>query len=253
MQKTVHMMENGLVYIGYALGLVLLFENIIKIFSDAGQNVIGIKILLFSLILWAISYVSRKFVFGRNHSINNLSPFGKFKLEILYFLFCHTFTVLFISTMLRYTPVTFVKTQQELNNYQTYSGLLSYITKDFAFLLAVNAFLVFMFITFLLFASKFFYMFTLGKYKYFGGDIKKMSNLRVMTLALLIVFSLAAINTPFISGTVYTLHFQLNAFLKDNFQWLADYIFGSPIFYYVYASFKGSTLAEEFSAYRKFI
>ena len=253
MQKTVQMIENGLVYIGYGLGLVLLFENIANVYTNNGDKIIGIKIIVFSFVLWFVSYLSRKFVFGKNHVINSLTSFKKLKLEILYFLFCHTFTSLFVSTMLKYTPVTFVETQQELNSYQSYSVLLSYLTKDFAFLLVVNMFLIFMFISFLLFASKFFYIFALGRYGYFSGDVQKMSTLRIMTLGLLIVLTLVLMSVPFVSNTIQTLHAQMNLYLKNHFQWLADYIFGSPVFYYVYASFKGSDIAEKFSTYRRFI
>jgi hypothetical protein len=110
-----------------------------------------------------------------------------------------------------------------------------------------------MFITLLLFASKFFYTLVLGKYGYFSGDLSKMTTLRIMTLALLIVFSLVMLQVPFFSKILTSMHTDLNTYLRTHFQWLADYIFGSPLFYYVYASFKGSDLAEKFSTYRKFI
>ena len=241
------LLENGLVYIGYVVGIILLLENIANIINNGSQ--VGVRIFLFTAFLWFISLISRKLVFGKRYGSK---IFEKMKIEIVYFLFCHTFTTLFVSTILKYTPVTLFSAY-ETKQFVTSSPLMTNVTTNLAFVFVINAFFVVSLMFALLMLTEVIYKSmasTSGRYV--GGSTRAATS-KILSFGVMIVLTLGILQIPFISGAYDSLTLKLNLFLKDNFQWLFDYLIGSPLVYYVYASFRGSKLAEEFSLYRKFL
>lgn len=241
------LIENSLIFIGYVVGILLLLENMANIINEGSK--VGIRIFLFSIFLWFISIISRKLVF---YKTNGQKLFEKMKIEIIYFLFCHTFTTLFVSTVLRHTPASIFSGEQ-VKQFTDYSGFMSNFTQNIAFVFVVNAFFVITIMFALLMLTEVIYKSVAGSTGHYVGGRTRATTSKILSFGIMIVFSLGIMHIPIINTAYDVMTLKLNMFLKDNFQWLMDYLIGSPLVYYVYASFKGSELAENFSLYRKFI
>lgn len=247
-KKTFLLIEHVLIFIGFAAGLILLLESIASNLKNPDQT--GLRIFLFSVFLWFVSFLSRKYIFK---TIREIVLWQKMKIELVYFLFCYTFTNLFVTTILTYTPLSYSVGYYESREYSTYSGLLNYLTKDFAFLFLINVLFVVLFFGFLIGVSKYLYKFTLDSSNYVSGDVNKMSILRVLSIAFVVILAFAVMQVPMVSNVVSGLNSVVNEYLRANFQWAIDYVFGSPVVYYAYVSFKGSELVEEFSLYNRLL
>lgn len=245
MKDKLSKIENALIYIGYAGGTILLLENMAKIVSTG--STVGSRIMLFAFIFWLFTFLSRTFVFERHNFKMKLAQ--KIRLELMYFVFSHTFVIMFVSTMLKYTPL-FYTQSIEISNY---SGIVNYITREFVFFFIVNALSFAFFMWFLLFSSKVIYMATLQNKNFYNGDTKKMSFMQSAVFALMLTLSLCVLNIPVVWISLDNINKASGAFLKGHFAWLVDYVLGSPIVYYAYASIKGSELVERFSLLRKVV
>lgn len=240
--------ENALIYLGYAAGVILLLENMAKILTNSSE--VGIRILVFSVFLWLASLISRKLVFRTGISI--LKTVQKLRLEFMYFVFCHTFTLLFVSTIMRYTPTGTGLGYYAPTAYEDYSWLMNFFTRDLMFFALINILGFMIFITLMLFSSKFFYKLLLQ-----GTSVNTSYThaqiLRGLSFAIILIVAFGIINIPFVWNFLGVVNGKFGVYMKEHYQWLVDYVVGSPAFYYAFASFKGSELVEKFSLYRKVV
>ncbi len=238
--------ENTLIYIGYGAGMILLLENMAKIIQ-VGTD-IGTKILLFSTFLWFMSFLSRKLVFG--NSTRHMEVHEKLRLEFMYYVFCHTFVLLFVTSVLRYTPYFY---QDTITPFESYSHFLNYLSSEVVFLVLINIVGACTYIWGLMFFSRSLYRLVLKDNNYYGGDLRKMQTSQSLIFASMLVISLIVLNVPSVWLAVKTINGDASLYLRSNFRWVTDYLMASPIVYYAYSSFHGSPLVEQFSLYRKII
>ena len=238
--------ENILIYIGYAVGVILLLENMSKIIKTGSDT--GIRIFLYATFFWFMSFLSRKFVFD-NH-LSKMRFTQKVRLELMYYVFCHTFVMVFVTSILKYTPMGYRYIQSPL---QTYSNVLNYFSHEFIFLLLVHFIGLAAFLWFLVTSSNLIYKYAIQKETHVPDNRKRLHFVQSAVFAFMLAATLGLLNIPVVGRAVDSINSGVSLYLKANFQWVVDYIIGSPIFYYAYTSVKGSELVEHFSLYRKIV
>jgi len=238
--------QNILIYIGYAAGMILLLENMAKILRTGSET--GIRILLFATFFWFMSLLSRKFVFD-NH-VNKMNLSQKLRLELMYYVFSHTFVLVFVTSILKYTPVGYVYVNSPLPQY---SYVLNYFSNQVIFLILVNFVSVCMFIWFLMTSSNLIYKYAIQKEAYVPDNRGRLHFVQSAVFAVMLAISLGLLNIPIVWQSVNAINNNASNYLRLNFQWVVDYIIGSPIVYYAYTSMRGSELVEHFSLYRKIV
>lgn len=238
--------QNILIYIGYAAGMLLLLENMAKIIRTGSET--GIRILLFSTFFWFMSFLSRKFVFD-NH-LHKMTFSQKLRLELMYYVFSHTFVLVFVTSILKYTPVGYHYINSPL---QSYSNVLNYLTNQVIFLVLVHFISLFVYIWFLMTSSNLIYKYAIQREAYVPGNRKRLQFIQSVIFAIMLTISLGLLNVPIVWKSVNAINVSASDYLRINFQWLVDYLIGSPIVYYAYTSMRGSDLVEHFSLYRKIV
>jgi hypothetical protein len=238
--------QNILIYIGYAAGMILLLENMAKILRTGTET--GIRILLFATFFWFMSLLSRKFVFD-NH-LQKMTFSQKIRLELMYYVFSHTFVMVFVTSILKYTPVGYHYTNSPLPQY---SYLLNYLSNQFIFLVLVHFTSVCLFIWFLMTSSNLIYKYAIQREAHVPGNRGRLHFIQSAVFAIMLTISLGLLNIPIVWQSVNILNASASKYLSLNFQWVVDYVIGSPIVYYAYTSMRGSELVEHFSLYRKIV
>ena len=235
-----------MIYIGYAAGMLLLLENMAKIIKTNTPT--GVNILLFSTFFWFISFLSRKFVFDNHVYRMNFSQ--KARLELMYYVFCHTFVLLFVTSIMKYTPLGSRPVSSPL---QGYSFFLNYLSNEVIFTFLINFIGAALFIWLLIISSNAVYRTVLPRDQFYNGNLKRMQFIQSVIFAIMLAMSLGVLNMPVVWDAVNAVSRNSSLYLKYNFRWVVDYLVGSPVIYYAYTSLKGSALVEEFSLYRKIV
>ncbi|NMB69889.1 hypothetical protein GYA27_01655 [candidate division WWE3 bacterium] len=102
-------------------------------------------------------------------------------------------------------------------------------------------------------SSNLIYKFALQRENSDPRDHGKLRFIQSAVFAVMLAMSLGLLNVPVVWQAVNSLNQEASLYLKNNFQWVVDYIIGSPILYYAYTSLRGSELVEHFSLYRKIV
>jgi hypothetical protein len=238
-------LEHALVYMGFIVGVILVFENIIQLISGNSTN--ALYLLVLSSVLWMGGYISRLYFTKEWRDMKLRYSVGQWiRVEFLYFLFSYTFTTLFVTIFIRYFPVLSLTTQLS-----DFSFTSNYLNAKFVVDMVFHSIFVLIFIVGLLSLSEYIYQTFFIKDKYFKGDTAGMKMARISLIGVLLGFSYLFFSLPFVAdigGTVYHIFYE---FFTDNMTWLIDYMIAFPIFYYLFVSYKGSLLAEKFSSYKK--
>lgn len=240
-------LENALVYMGYVVGIILLFENFLKMINGEVRN--SLVILFTALLLWWGGFISRIYFTKSWAPIKaGYDTAEKFRVETLYFLFAFTFTAVFMTTFVRYIPVYAYSTE-----FERYALIQDYINGKVIISLVLNLSVLFVFLLGLVALTEYLFskFFLTQKYGPKSGPTIQFAKL--FLLGLMIFFSFIFGNIPFVKEALAVFFGALNGFFVNNMSWLVDYALVFPIFYYLVANFKGSLLAEKFSAYRKVI
>lgn len=240
-------MENALVYMGYVVGIILLFENFVKLFNGEARG--SLAILFTALLLWWGGFISR--LYFTKHWTPMKSAYSsaeKFRVEVLYFLFSFTFTSVFMTTFIRYIPVYAYNTE-----FERFVLIEDYINGKVIISIALNLGMLFIFILGLVALTEFLYRKFFERDRYTPKQRVTAQFGKMFLLGLLIFFSFIMVNIPVVRMSLVAFYRALNLFMVNNASWLVDYALVFPIFYYLIANFKGSVLAEKFSAYRKTI
>ena len=158
--------------------------------------------------------------------------------------------MVFVTTILKYTPLGYRYIPYPL---QTYSDVLNYFSNGAIFLILVHFVSMFVFIWFLMTSSNLIYKFAIQKESVGPNDHGRLRFIQSAVFAVMLAMSLGLLNVPEVLQAVNSLNDGASTYLKSNFQWVVDYIIGSPIVYYAYTSLRGSELVEHFSLYRKIV
>ena len=240
-------LENALVFMGFIVGLLLIFENFSKMLQ--GEGALEMEMLILSFVMWMGGYLTRGFFTKRWGGVDFAYDLKeKVRVELLYFLFSYTFVTLFITTFLRYVP----KYYSSLN-IKDATFLTAYFNSEFLMSVFLNLFVLLVFLLGLLSFTEFLYNSFFGSAKYTAQKANAYKTGKVFLIAFMLMGSFIVMQIPFVADTLDIIHTKtLDLFVK-NLKWFFDYLLIFPIFYYLVASFKGSLLAEKFSVERKLI
>ena len=75
-------------------------------------------------------------------------------------------------------------------------------------------------------------------------SVVRLQNLRLVSVILVMLMGFALLQVSYVNRIFFGSQDMAIDYFRTHLQWVADYIMGSPVFYYFLVIFKGSPLVE---------